>query len=145
MREQNFNRHKYSLKKELKTLSHYERVKSRYYPSPHLTDLIKLEKNRGYNRADNVHNFIYAKKGKYWDKKIISGLIPTPSPNIFYGDIIGLDFFNKKTKIKLLVFVLSNDKKTMIIDEYDFYPTSTYELRHILHKYLERTKEVNGE
>ncbi len=101
-----------------------------------LTDLVRIEKDRKYHKANGFKNWFRMKTGTNWSKcKITTGLFFTDVQGVFYGDHFD------KGKRNLLIFQFSSDLSTLTIDYYSNYcpynrPTKkTPELNTLLLKY----------
>lgn len=81
-----------------------------------LTEIVKIEPDRKFNKATGFDNWLVLKNKKHWNKcKCKTGLRPLKKKNCFYGDLV-------KTQpnggiCRSLVFAqFSNDKKIMVVD-----------------------------
>ena len=54
---------------------------------PILPDLIRLEKNNGYNSITGANNLLRIRNNSNWAKCTITGLRPSETPNFYYSDL----------------------------------------------------------
>ena len=54
---------------------------------PLLPELVRLEKNNGYNSITGADNLLRIRNGKNWSKCTLTGLRPTETPNFYYSDL----------------------------------------------------------
>ena len=54
---------------------------------PLLSDLIRLEKNNGYNSISGANLLLRIRNATNWSKCTLSGLRPTETPNFYYSDL----------------------------------------------------------
>ena len=54
---------------------------------PILPDLIRLEKNNGYNSITGANNLLRIRNNSNWTKCTITGLRPSETPNFYYSDL----------------------------------------------------------
>ena len=52
-----------------------------------LPNLIRLEKNNGYNSITGANNLLRIRNATNWSKCTLSGLRPTGKPNFYYSDL----------------------------------------------------------
>ena len=76
---------------------------------PLLTDIIRLEKNNGYNSITGADNLLVIRNATNWTKCNRAGLRPTETPNFYYSDLPVND-----AKSLIVVFI-SDDVETIII------------------------------
>lgn len=122
-----YTRHVYEVSSVQKSNLCYKIVEV-YNGTKQLTDIVRIEKYRGYSNSKFNENYFRIKDNPYWkDCTMLTGLRETLKPNVFYGDSIQ----NKKS---LILFQLSDDKTTLIIDVFKgFYPTQKTLNRIIKH------------
>lgn len=60
-------------------LSNYEKIA--------FSELIRIEKNNGYNSTTGADNLLKIRDTINWSKCIITGLRPTETPNFYYADL----------------------------------------------------------
>lgn len=70
--------------KKFQTVKHYELQEVINGPTP-LTHQINISKNRAYAKS-NPDYWVKIKDGPNWSKKALTGLFPTSTPGIYYGD-----------------------------------------------------------
>lgn len=76
---------------------------------PLLTDIIRLEKNNGYNSITGADNLLVIRNATNWTKCKRAGLRPTETPNFYYSDL-------PVNGVKSLIVVyISDDVETIII------------------------------
>lgn len=84
-----FTPNNYKLSYELddvkKTFRQY-RLKTAEIPDL-LPDLIRLEKNNGYNSTTGADNLLKIRNASNWTKCTLTGLRPTGTPNFYYSDL----------------------------------------------------------
>lgn len=54
---------------------------------PLLPDLIRIEKNNGYNSITGANTLLRIRDGSNWSKCTLTGLRPTETPNFYYSDL----------------------------------------------------------
>ena len=52
-----------------------------------LPELIRLEKNNGYNSITGANNLLRIRNATNWTKCTLTGLRPTGTPNFYYADL----------------------------------------------------------
>lgn len=102
-----------------------------------LNEMVNISKDRKFSKAKDVDYWLKGKdtNQKKWSKAI-TGLKPTSTPMVYYGDIP----VKQKGKIKptnLLLFYFYENAKKLIIDVYnDFYTQNKEELQQLIKKGL---------
>lgn len=94
---------------------------------PLLTDLIRLEKNNGYNSITGADNLLVIRNATNWTKCNRAGLRPTETPNFYYSDL-------PVNGVKSLIVVfMSDDVETVILRVCkQFYPKGNPDYRNRL-------------
>ncbi|MBX2960632.1 MAG: hypothetical protein KF732_11840 [Flavobacteriales bacterium] len=115
-------RHTYKISKELKSYTVYD-LEDVNNPNKLLTDTIRIEPFLNYSNADNFNDYLRIKNHSNWKfSSLITGLKPTSTKNLFFGDCAKPNLLGN-TKKSLLLFYFDNDKGTLIIDVFrDYYP-----------------------
>ena len=54
---------------------------------PLLPELVRLEKNNGYNSITGADNLLRIRNGNNWSKCTITGLRPTETKHFYYSDL----------------------------------------------------------
>lgn len=113
----NYVRHIYKVDSVRKSNACYK-LDDFYNGSKKLTDIVRIEKFRGYSASKRNDDYFRIKDNPLWkDCTMLTGLRKTLITNVFYGDSI------KKGK-SLILFQLSDDRTTLIVDFFEgFYPT----------------------
>lgn len=95
----------YTLHNVKKTFREYELSK---YEKTAFTELIRTEKNNGYNSSKGAENLLKIRNLNNWAKCKITGLRKTKIPNFYYGD---LPIINKQTlkEVQSLIVVYIPD------------------------------------
>lgn len=75
----------YSLNQVKKTFREY-RLQSADRPDL-LPDLIRTQKNNGYNSITGAENLLMIRNATNWTKCTLTGLRPTGTPNFYYSDL----------------------------------------------------------
>ena len=75
----------YELDDVKKTFRQY-RIKTAEIPDL-LPELIRLEKNNGYNSSTGADNLLKIRNTSNWTKCTLTGLRPTGTPNFYYSDL----------------------------------------------------------
>lgn len=52
-----------------------------------LPDLIRIEKNNGFNSISGAENLLRIRNATNWTKCTLTGLRPTGTPNFYYSDL----------------------------------------------------------
>jgi len=102
-----------------------------------LKEMLNISKDRQFSKAKNIDYWL---KGKDTDQKkwskAITGLKPTSTPMVYYGDIPVM----KKGKFKpthLLLFYFTKDAEKLIIDVYsNFYTQNKETLQQLIKRSL---------
>ena len=102
--------HTYKLDKEMKTTRHYllEKVTN---GKQCLTNKIKVEINRGYNKSKSLYLMTERDKPNKWNKHITTGLNRTKKGSVFEGDILD-DSRRKRDKV---IFMFNREKLTISV------------------------------
>lgn len=101
-----------------------------------LTQLLNVSKDRNFSNARNISYWLKGKENEQskWSRPI-TGLKPTSTPNVFFGDIPTIQNGRHKPT-HLLIFKFSKDAEKLIIDVYsDFYTENRAEL----HKFINQS------
>lgn len=95
---------------------------------PHLLpEIVRLEKNNGYNSITGADNLLRIRNATNWSKCTITGLRPTGTPNFYYADL------PIKTKKSLLVAYIPKDWGTIYIRVCpQFYPYNATDRTRII-------------
>lgn len=103
-----------------------------------LTDILRIENFSGKSNAVGIDKYLRLRTSSNWSTcEKVTGLRSTPIKNVFYGDRI------VNGKKNLLIFIFSNDFKTLRIDVYrSFYPKTPLILKSIIKVNYGTKKEV---
>lgn len=114
-------KHTYSIDEVKKTFAQFKLQSAKL---PLLTDLIRLEKNNGYNSITGADNLLAIRNATNWTKCTRAGLRPTEMPNFYYSDL-------PVNGVKSLIVVfISDDVETIIIRVCkQFYPIGNPDYR----------------
>ncbi len=128
----NFVRHTYKVNKELKSYTIYQ-IEEVNQPGNLLTDLIRIEPFLNMTKATNFNKYFRLKNRTNWLKSdLITGLKPTSSKDLFFGDCSKIGAIGNKEK-SLLLFYFKPYSDTLIIDVFkDFYPYNEHLLQNLL-------------
>ena len=100
-------------------LSTYEKIA--------FSELIRTEKNNGYNSTTGAENLLKIRDKTNWSKCTITGLRPTETPNFYYADL------PIKGKKSLFVAYISEDWESIFIRICpQFYPYNATERNRIV-------------
>ena len=100
-------------------LSNYEKIA--------FSELIRIEKNNGYNSTTGAENLFKIRDTTNWSKCTITGLRPTETPNFYYADL------PIKGKKSLFVAYISEDWESVFIRICpQFYPYNATERNRIV-------------
>ena len=100
-------------------LSTYEKIA--------FSELIRTEKNNGYNSTTGAENLFKIRDTTNWSKCTITGLRPTGTPNFYYADL------PIKGKKSLFVAYISEDLESVFIRICpQFYPYNATERNRIV-------------
>lgn len=112
----NYVRHIYKVDSVQKSNAYYK-LDDYYNGSKQLTEFVRIERFRGYSNSKKNDTYFSIKDNPLWkDCTMLTGLRKTLKPNVFYGDSI-------QSKKSLILFQLSDDKTTLVIDVFNrFYP-----------------------
>lgn len=128
-------RHVYKITNELKSYSIFE-IDEVSNGTLLLTELLRIEKFQGKSSTTRVDDYLRLRTdSKSWTRsQLITGLRPTAIKNLFSGDCKPI---GKNSTVKtLLMFLFSNDRKTLTIDVYrGFYPNHNGILQNIISTY----------
>lgn len=128
-------RHVYKITNELKSYSIFE-IDEVSNGTLLLTELLRIEKFQGKSSTTRVDDYLRLRTDpKSWTRsQLITGLRPTAIKNLFSGDSKPI---GKNSTVKtLLMFLFSNDRKTLTIDVYrGFYPNHNGILQNIISTY----------
>ncbi|QBO57446.1 hypothetical protein [Chryseobacterium salivictor] len=96
-----------------------------------LPDLIRTEKNNGFNSITGAENLLRIRNTNNWTKCNLAGLRPTGTPNFYYSD---LPVNNVKSLI--LVYVRDDWETMVLIVCKQFYPKGNPDYRNRLIQHL---------
>ena len=100
-------------------LSNYEKIA--------FSELVRTEKNNGYNSTTGAENLFKIRDTTNWSKCTITGLRPTETPNFYYADL------PIKGKKSLFVAYISEDWESVFIRICpQFYPYNATERNRIV-------------
>ena len=100
-------------------LSNYEKIA--------FSELVRTEKNNGYNSTTGAENLLKIRDKTNWSKCTITGLRPTETPNFYYADL------PIKGKKSLFVAYISEDWESVFIRICpQFYPYNATERNRIV-------------
>ena len=91
---------------------------------PLLTDVIRLEKNNGYNSITGADNLLVIRNATNWTKCTRAGLRPTGTPNFYYSDLPVND-----VKSLIVVFIPDNTETVTLRVCKQFYPKGNPDYR----------------
>ncbi|MFN3021547.1 hypothetical protein ACK1KB_11270 [Chryseobacterium sp. TY3] len=96
-----------------------------------LPDLIRLEKNNGFNSITGADNLLRIRNANNWTKCTLTGLRPTGTPDFYYSDL-------PVNGVKSLVVVhLPNGGETVILRVCrGFYPYTPADRQHIVNEII---------
>jgi hypothetical protein len=128
----NFVRHTYKVSKDLKSYTVYQ-IEEVNQSKNLLTDLIRIEPFLNMTKATNFNKYFRLKNQSSWLKSdLITGLKPTSSKGLFYGDCSKIGAIGNKEK-SFLLFYFKPYSDTLIIDVFkDFYPYNNHLLQSLL-------------
>ncbi len=122
----NFVRHTYQVSKELKSYTVYQldEVKNN---TNLLTGLIRIEPFLNKSKANNFNDYFRIYNKTSWAKSdLITGLIPTTTKGLFFGDCRKTGIIGNTKKSLLLFYYVPNSNK-LIIDVFtDYYPFNDF-------------------
>ncbi|UFK98826.1 hypothetical protein [Kaistella faecalis] len=96
-----------------------------------LPDLIRTEKNNGFNSISGAENLLRIRNATNWTKCTLAGLRPTGTPNFYYSDLPV-----NGVKSLIVVFV-PDDWETVVLRVCkQFYPKGNPDYRNRLIKQL---------
>ena len=103
-----------------------------------LTDLIRTEKNNGYNSTTGAENLLKIRDKTNWSKCTITGLRPDNSNRFYYGD---LPINGKKS---LMVCHFTDDWETIHIRICpQFYPMNSTDRNRIILEMINKITDEN--
>ena len=106
-------------------LSNYEKIA--------FSELIRTEKNNGYNSTTGAENLLKIRDTTNWSKCTITGLRPTETPNFYYADL------KIKEKKSLFVVYISDDWETIYIRICpQFYPFNATDRTRIVKEIIKK-------
>lgn len=153
----NFVRHIYKENKVLKSYTVY--ILDEVDPNKNLlTEFIRIEPFLNMTKATNFNKYFRIKNKSSWLKSnLITGLKPTSTKGLFYGDTTKIGIFGHPKKILighpkkklighskkvLIVFYYIPNSDTLIIDVYkDDYPYNDYLLQGVLKEFKINLKQ----
>jgi len=132
---ENFVRHIYQVNKELKSYTIYQLVEVKKNTNL-LTDLIRIEPFLNKSRANNFNDYFRIRNNSSWQKSnLITGLKPTTTKGLFFGDCSKVGIIGN-TKKSLLLFYYVPNTNQLIIDVFtDYYPYNDYLLQNLLKEF----------
>lgn len=96
-----------------------------------LPDLIRTEKNNGFNSISGAENLLRIRNTNNWTKCTLAGLRPTGTPNFYYSDLPV-----KGVKSLVVVFV-PNDWETVVLRVCkQFYPYTPKDRETIINEII---------
>lgn len=98
----------YSLDQVKKTFRQYRLHPVAFAPEL-LPDLIRTQKNNGYNSITGAENLLIIRNANNWTKCTLTGLRPTGTPNFYYSDL------PVKGVKSLIVVFIPNDWETVVL------------------------------
>lgn len=98
---------------------------------PLLTDLIRLEKNNGYNSITGADNLLVIRNATNWTKCNRAGLRPTGTPNFYYSDLPV-----NSVKSLIVVFIPDDGENVVLRVCKQFYPKGNPDYRKRLINHL---------
>jgi len=100
------------------------------------TNLIRIEKNRQYNKGKGFFDWLVIQDNPKWSKCTrITGLRPTRIPDVFEGNRAILKNGNHKPE-SLIIIQFSEDRTTAIVDYFPkYYPYGAQLLNVMLDKH----------
>ena len=137
-RSPDFYSHVYDLTHEVKTYNVYTRNVTLSSQINLLTDIVRIENYNGKSNAYGIEKYLRLRTSSSWLKsEKVTGLRLTTIKNIFEGNRI------VNGKKNLLLFIFSDDFKTLRIDVYrSFYPMNKQILQSIINMNYRTKKEV---
>lgn len=100
---------------------YFREYKLSNYEKTAFTELLRTEKNNGYNFTKGAENLLKIRDKSNWSKCTITGLRPTETPNFYYADL------PIKTKKSFFVAYIPEDGESIYIRVcplfYPFNPT----------------------
>lgn len=130
----NFVRHTYKVSKELKSYTVYELVE--VDNTKLLTDIIRIEPFMNMSKAKNFNDYFKIKDKSSWKySSLITGIKPTSTKHLFFGDCRKPGLIGNTSKSLLLFYFVPNSNK-LIIDVFrDYYPYNDNLLNHLLNDF----------
>lgn len=127
-KQPDFYTHLYKVSHEVKTYWVYELDKQKSSPKNLLTDVLRIENYNGKSNAKGIQKYLRLRTSTSWvNSEKVTGLRPTAKKRVFEGNRL------VNGKRNLLVFVFSEDFKTLRIDVYrSFYPKTPVILKSII-------------
>lgn len=125
----------YIVLKQFKQVNHYRCINN---PTDLtlITSTVNISKNRRFNNSKDALYFLKTRIGNKWSDKIVSGLIKTSNPLVYYGDIPVM-VNNTYKKTHLLIFVFNSGGSELTIYLYkNYYPRTKQNLQNIISNYL---------
>ncbi|OFY96734.1 MAG: hypothetical protein A3K10_15715 [Bacteroidetes bacterium RIFCSPLOWO2_12_FULL_31_6] len=131
----NFVRHTYQVSKELKSYTVYQIVEVKNNTNL-LTDLIRIEPFLNKSKATNFNDYFRIYNKSSWAKSdLITGLIPTSTKHLFFGDCKKPSLIGNTSKSLLLFYFVPNSNQ-LIIDVFtDYYPYNDNLLINLLNEF----------
>lgn len=112
-------------------LSNYEKIA--------FSELVRTEKNNGYNSTTGADNLFKIRNTTNWSKCTITGLRPTETKGFYYADL------KIKEKKSLFVAYIPEDWETIYIRICpQYYPVNTTDRTRIIREIIQRmTNDLN--
>ncbi len=122
--------HTYVLNQEKKTfreylLSHAE--------NPLLTDLVRIEKNNGYNSITGAEYLLRVRNTSNWSKCALTGLRPTATTGFYYSDLLV-----NNVKSLIVVFMPQGGEKILLRVCKQFYPHTPSDRERIIKAIIQK-------
>lgn len=114
----------YTLDEVKKSFRQYKLFK---YEKIAFSELVRTEKNNGYNSTTGAENLFKIRDKSNWSKCTITGLRPAGMPDFYYADL------KVKEKKSLFVVFIPEDQETIYIRVCpQFYPFNAAERQRII-------------
>ena len=126
-----FYSHYYASTHSVMTATNFELTMVKGISKPLLTDLVRIEQNRGFSNAKGFKEYLIFRTQSSWAKSLKTGLRPWyGNSNVYYGDIF------EKGRKHLIIAVFSDDRQNIRLDFYrGFYPLTPNVRDQVLGKY----------
>ncbi len=97
-----------------------------------LPELIRIEKNNGYNSITGANNLLRIRNGKNWSKCTLTGLRPTETKDFYYSDLL-----IQGVKSLCIIKYLPETEKIEIRACKQFYPFNATERTRIVNAIIQ--------